>query len=459
MKKIIFMFVFTLICLIGIQKNIFAEDKEESIDDSAFHYFTHDYKYPNFVYSYLKNDSTDTDRYVSMYDEGGIIYLRKGTNGDYLQLIYMSDIGPAHSTEMQYASNDSPTYKNVGSTFTKKNSNIVDQYCPNFSSVIAPLLKDDTTYYVSNLANINIQPDNLRFGECNYDFVIEDAEELKDWLKDPKKPDNKKLPYFYLKATAPMWAKNVEYTVTWDTTGSFVEGKEDQYACRFFVSATTSNKTGALSTGWSRRKSIKSTDINPVYFNQTAFSFTFGELQNMYPFFANFLDNEFYIGIQIVDSSNTPVDKRITFFSVVKIYEIRSSFVKTYNDIDTGDVASTEIKTEYEDGVMNYTDGRPTGQNTEENGERSSNGSSVSPSAVDAGVNNWDDTNGQQNGVNYGTSLNDLSTNLQGLVNSVSNLSGALASVFSFFPGWLLTLIAVSIGMIVVIGTIKLILR
>lgn len=278
---------------------------------------------------------------------------------------------------------------------------------------------------------------------------------------DPSNPQTGKMPYFYLKTNSNALGMKLEYTVTWETAGSFVEGKEDDYAIRFYVSSSgppvEGAQGGAYFTGWDSKKAIGNSDVYPTYFSQNAWTCTYEELEKLYLMWGSYLQQSFVLTCQIVDSNNQPVNNKYVTFRVTKKFEVDNSIEYEYGDVP-GEGSARKL-TEREEGVMNYTDDRPTGQNTTESGERSSDGSSVSPSAVDKGVNNWTPTQSQVNGVDYGTSLNDLSSNLQGLVGSISYLSTAFASIFSWFPAWLTTLIAVSLGMIVVIGTIKLILR
>ena len=265
-------------------------------------------------------------------------------------------------------------------------------------------------------------------------------------------------PYFYLKVTSPTYTPNIEYTITWDTSNSWANPQSD-YAIQVYVSKSTNDQTGDFFNSWSTKKAIKSTDQYPITLDQVAFSFTLQELRNMYLFGGGFLDHNFYIYIRVVDADTGRASSpRWKAFQVTKMYEVQSSFGQT-EGID-GEPGDKEYYTERNDqGGTDYIDGRETGDNTDGQGNQSQNGSSVSPQGSENGISNTTPTNGQENGINYGTSLNDLSSNLSGLVSTIGSLPYVMMQVLNFLPAWVVTLISVSLGMIVVIGTVKLILK
>lgn len=296
----------------------------------------------------------------------------------------------------------------------------------------------------------------------NADYTAYSSQDLYNQLlargfdpNPPRDPNLLKEPYFYLKTEGIKADSDVEYTITWDLNGSYVDPAQD-YNIQVYVSKDNRSETQNFQ-GFNDKKPIRSTDVYPCNLGGVEFSFTLSELRNMYLFGGGFLDNMFYIYIRVVDSNNIPVTNKWVWFRVAKRIEITASGQQPLNP--DGTLGDSEILTDRENGILDYTDGRPIGDNINQDGERDSNGSSVSPAGSAAGINNYTPTSSQELGINYGTSLNDLSSNLGGLVNTLSNLPTLFSILCSWLPSWLITLIAVSIGMIVVIGTAKLILR
>lgn len=295
--------------------------------------------------------------------------------------------------------------------------------------------------------------------ECNF-TVYSSADVFLETLVNnnydiPVTPPTIHDPYFYLKVTSPANTQNIEYTITWDTEDSWAQ-PEENFGIQYYVSKE-SQDGGDFVNSWANKKPINSTNQFPTPLTNIVASFTLGDLRDMYLFGGGFLDHNFYIYIRVVNLDTiTPVNNKWFAFQVTKMYEINSYFGQTENDGTIGDKTS---KSERNNGVMDYTDGRTGGDNTNQEGQRNQNGSSVSNTASGQGVTNYTPTNGQENGIDYGTSLNNLSSNLSGLVQSVSGLPNAFATLVSFMPAWVITIMAVSLGMIVVIGTIKLILR
>lgn len=298
---------------------------------------------------------------------------------------------------------------------------------------------------------------------CQYDYLFETADELREFLDEnnfnpPKPTSSTKDPYFYLKVTSPAIAQNIEYTITWETAGSYAEGKEGDYGIQVYL-AQRNNNSGFGNMNFSEKDAIKNSDTYPFWLNQIAFTFTYGDLNKLIKWYQNasFLDNSFFIFLRVVDVNNQPVNAKWYSFHIVKKYEITSS--QSYTEGQDGELSEPDNLTSYDDGTMQYEDGRPEGDNLNQDGEQNSNGSSVSPSASEEGINNYDPTNPDEANFSYGGTINNLFQNLQELVLGIQNIPSIMGTLLSFLPSWLLTLIAVSIGLFVVVGTIKLIVK
>lgn len=301
-----------------------------------------------------------------------------------------------------------------------------------------------------------------RWGLVQYDIAATSAASLRQTLEEndwaPPSSESTKDPYFYLKVTSPAIVQNIEYTITWETVGSYAEGHEGDYGIQVYLSQRNNN-SGFGNMNFSEKDAIKNSDTYPFWLNQIAFTFTYKDLNNLIKWYQNasFLDNSFFIFLRVVDSNNQPVNNRWYSFHIVKRYEITSS--QSYEENEDGELSEPENLTSYEDGTMQYEDDRPIGDNSNGEGGQNSNGSSVSPSASSEGISNVGATNPDDSNFSYGGTINNLFQNLQELVGGISQIPTIMGTLLGFLPSWLLTLIAVSIGLFVVIGTIKVIVK
>lgn len=461
-KKIIFLsFIFTFL----FSCSVFASDTNWVAG------YAHDYSgYHNWLFGYGINTNIGPEAapwYINFMksEDGVVIRNQSGEGPGYIFLSFSNKIArnwPAYNNTTNLR-NGTENVPDIGEPITGLMTQVTSQSSEPLKSIYNKFTfeEDETPLYAFSW---NTNPNDTY--EDQYDFVYNDIDSFYNARKSegfvpPRDPSNnptlKKEPYFYFKVSG---SYNPEYTITWDTHGSYAEGFENEYGIKVYVSSDTNiQDNSAWFTGWKNKKAVRQSDVYPPLLNSVAFTFTKRDLENLYTLWGGYLDHSFIISIQVVDSVGLPVNNRFTTFRITKGVELDSSSVLTYgNGIDSAPT-DTQSVSERNNGIMDYTDGRPVGQNTNQDGERNSNGSSISPAAVGNGINNYSPTQSQENGIDYGTSLSDLGTNLKGLVNSISGLSEAFAMVFTWLPSWVVTLIAVSLGMLVVIGTIKLILR
>jgi len=266
-------------------------------------------------------------------------------------------------------------------------------------------------------------------------------------------PSLGQMPYFYLKVVGPAGAHNtfmgdVEYTLTWDTTGSFITNQSDYYIQVYAWSGSDQN----FFSNWNHKKAINNTDSSPYNMGMLAFTWSYINMERLW-LMNNWSQHHFQISIRIVDANGNPVNNKWVNFGVTKMYEITSSTITTEGQDGTPN-QNTEIIGQRENGVFDYTDGRPQGDNTNEDGTQNSNGSSVSPGAAQQGINNYEPTESYGN-YNFGTSLKSLEETLTSMVQTIGQLPSLFSTVASFMPSWLISLIGVSIGMLVLIGVVK----
>lgn len=292
------------------------------------------------------------------------------------------------------------------------------------------------------------------------DFYIQSAADLymqlEDWgfeWNEPNMPSNDE-PKFYLKTAGNY--RNCEYTISWDTHGSYAAGKENQYGISVYIAqGNGENDEGGIFSFWRKKKVLNNTDISPPSLSSVAYPFTFKDVQRT-SLFSSWTENQFWLYIRVVNlSNNEPASQKWTYFLVAKQFEIVSSGIQIEGQ--DGYVGSTQVvgTRDPETGIFEYTDDRPIGENTNQDGEVNINGSSVSPQAFEEGVNNYDPTEPTTSNLGYGNSINNLSETLSSLVAMVGQVPNMISEMLSFLPAWVITLIATSIAMMVVIGVIK----
>lgn len=251
--------------------------------------------------------------------------------------------------------------------------------------------------------------------------------------------DNTEPPKFYLKTyNAYGMNKYSEYTLTWDTKGSFVEGKESDYGFKVYIAKE--NKP-------SDAKVLDSTKISPCLFSASSLVFTWQDVKDLFSFLSTSkLENRFDVFIQITDKSGKAVSDNYIHFLVIKRMEIRDS---NYIDKDGNEKKSYG---KWENGQFEYTDGRET---SAEDKKTNSNGSSTAPSS---NVKN----DGYTNVENAPSSSNIDASATKSLINSLNTIVSTLgdvpaliAKVYSWLPSEVITLIGTGIGLIVLVGIIK----
>lgn len=321
---------------------------------------------------------------------------------------------------------------------------------PEYENGFAVWWSDKTDYYVTA------------------DYYVESAAQLYMILADdgfeppePENPWSQYEPKFYLKiesatlmgmANVGVHGDKLEYTITWDTTQSYVAGREQDFGIQVAISPQNNTDNGGIFYNWKTKKFVKQTDIYPCNMATIAFPFTFGDIERLGWFGTNFLDNNFYIYVRVVNiDTNEPVTNKWTWFQVTKMFELRGSGTQT--ESGEGNLGESTSVGSWENGVFQYTDGRDPGDNTNEDGTQNSNGSSVSPQASASGINNYEPTAPEESG--FSANITNLKGSLSDMIRLVGQIPSMLAQLMLFMPSWLITLMSASIGLLLVVGIIK----
>lgn len=274
------------------------------------------------------------------------------------------------------------------------------------------------------------------------DWICTGLELLKPYLIDPEKFDpniNLIPPKFYLKTHNDNGLnKYTEYTLTWITKGSFVEGNESEYGFKVFIGKERKPLEA---------KELEATKYSPCKFTEDKLVFTWENVKDLFSFLStSSLENRFDVFIQITDKTGKAVSDNYIHFLVIKRVEIRESDYVDKN----GNIKISYGK--WENGQFKYTDGRDT---SSEDNSTNSNGSSTAPGSNVSNDNYTDISNAPSSSQIDASATSSLIKTLDTIVSSVSNVPALLAKVYAWLPYQIITLIGTAVGLIVVVGIIK----
>lgn len=319
---------------------------------------------------------------------------------------------------------------------------------PNYSNYTKEFIEKalSSYYFACNYKNYGVN-----IGDSKYEFSAQKKWSIMDFVfylivcyEQGKKPgedqqDSDNPPKFYLKTYNDYGMnKYSEYTLTWDTKDSFVDGKESDYGFKVYIG--TENKP-------SDAKVLDSTKISPCLFSASSLVFTWQDVKDLFSFLSTSkLENRFDVFIQITDKSGKAVSDNYIHFLVVKRMEIRDS---NYVDKDGNEKSSYG---KWENGQFKYTDGRDT---SSEDNSTNSNGSSTAPGSNVSNDDYTDISNAPSSSQIDASATSSLIKTLDTIVSSVSNVPALLAKVYAWLPYQIITLIGTAIGLIVVFGIIK----
>lgn len=319
---------------------------------------------------------------------------------------------------------------------------------PNYSNYTKEFIeKALSSYYFA----VNYKNYGINIGDSKFEFSAQKKWSIMDFVfyllncyekginpgEDQQDSDNP--PKFYLKTHNDYGMnKYSEYTLTWDTKDSFVDGKESDYGFKVYIG--TENKP-------SDAKVLDSTKISPCLFSASSLVFTWQDVKDLFSFLSTSkLENRFDVFIQITDKSGKVVSDNYIHFLVVKRMEIRDS---NYVDKDGNEKSSYG---KWENGQFKYTDGRDT---SSEDNSTNSNGSSTAPGSNVSNDDYTDISNAPSSSQIDASATSSLIKTLDTIVSSVSNVPALLAKVYAWLPYQIITLIGTAIGLIVVVGIIK----
>lgn len=274
------------------------------------------------------------------------------------------------------------------------------------------------------------------------DWICTGLELLKPYLIDPEKFDpniNLIPPKFYLKTHNDNGLnKYTEYTLTWITKGSFVEGNESEYGFKVFIGKERKPLEA---------KELEATKYSPCKFTEDKLVFTWENVKDLFSFLStSSLENRFDVFIQITDKTGKAVSDNYIHFLVIKRVEIRESDYVDKN----GNIKISYGK--WENGQFKYTDGRDT---SSEDNSTNSNGSSTAPGSNVSNDNYTDISNAPSSSQIDASATSSIIKTLDTIVSSVSNVPALLAKVYAWLPYQIITLIGTAVGLIVVVGIIK----
>lgn len=319
---------------------------------------------------------------------------------------------------------------------------------PNYSNYTKEFIEKalSSYYFACNYKNYGVN-----IGDSKYEFSAQKKWSIMDFVfyllncyekgikpgEDQQDSDNP--PKFYLKTHNDNGLnKYTEYTLTWLTKGSFVEGKESEYGFKVFIGKERKPLEA---------KELEATKYGPCKFTADKLVFTWENVKDLFSFLSiSSLENRFDVFIQITDKTGKAVSDNYIHFLVIKRVEIRESDYVDKN----GKIINSYGK--WENGQFKYTDGRDT---SSEDNSTNSNGSSTAPGSNVSNDDYTDISNAPSSSQIDASATSSLIKTLDTIVSSVSNVPALLAKVYAWLPYQIITLIGTAIGLIVVVGIIK----
>lgn len=319
---------------------------------------------------------------------------------------------------------------------------------PNYSNYTKEFIEKalSSYYFAANYKNYGIN-----IGDSKFEFSAQKKWSIMDFVfyllncyekgikpgEDQQDSDNP--PKFYLKTHNDNGLnKYTEYTLTWLTKGSFVEGKESEYGFKVFIGKERKPLEA---------KELEATKYSPCKFTADKLVFTWENVKDLFSFLStSSLENRFDVFIQITDKTGKAVSDNYIHFLVIKRVEIRESDYVDKN----GNIINSYGK--WENGQFKYTDGRDT---SSEDNSTNSNGSSTAPGSNVSNDDYTDISNAPSSSQIDASATSSLIKTLDTIVSSVSNVPALLAKVYAWLPYQIITLIGTAIGLIVVVGIIK----
>lgn len=251
--------------------------------------------------------------------------------------------------------------------------------------------------------------------------------------------DSDNPPKFYLKTHNDNGLnKYTEYTLTWLTKGSFVEGKESEYGFKVFIGKERKPLEA---------KELEATKYDPCKFTADKLVFTWENVKDLFSFLStSSLENRFDVFIQITDKTGKAVSDNYIHFLVIKRVEIRESDYVDKN----GNIINSYGK--WENGQFKYTDGRDT---SSEDNSTNSNGSSTAPGSNVSNDDYTDISNAPSSSQIDASATKSLINSLNTIASTLGDVPALIAKVYSWLPSEVITLIGTGIGLIVLVGIIK----
>lgn len=449
-KKTVYSILFVLTCVIGFVNPVFADTSSIV----SYYDFNSVYGVQTFKYDYAISDCSTSSRpfavefpdstkgfYISAFvEERATAKLSLTTTvvSDNRSGVNNSDFGKTNTALFWFKNKTIDGYSDINKSWY--------MYLVGLGYDTTELDKVLAQFYIlepSSNMSVDRYDSNVAFSSSNLYTIPKLFEYMKSLFDQGKKPwEDKKNdgpPKFYLKTHNDNGMnKYTEYTLTWLTKGSFVEGKESEYGFKVFIGKERKPLEA---------KELEATKYSPCKFTADKLVFTWGNVKDLFSFLStSSLENRFDVFIQITDKTGKAVSDNYIHFLVIKRVEIRESDYVDKN----GNIIISYGK--WENGQFKYTDGRET---SSEDNSTNSNGSSTAPGSNVSNDDYTDISNAPSSSQIDASATNSLIKTLDTIVSSVSNVPALLAKVYAWLPYQIITLIGTAIGLIVVVGIIK----
>ena len=461
-------FVLLTVFLFNMQALFIQEVKAEetpAYDKNWVSMSTKTWVFPDSAFDYYTNTTNPNDRVinrhfdftsgqpcvvVAKYTEGNAYY---GTPGSYSAWAICLVGENATVSPMQAGSAywDDPATMSIAGA---NNYNMINMFSDWYTVFPEWQNSDYWVYPLYNTSGV----DPSRWNNLQYDINANSASELRSYLEqhnydppDPNGTDDNTLPMLHytfdrkITAGASLPITKTKDEVTWDYTEYDVYRENPNNFIIEMVASTnwTSSETG-VGQDWPDKEDLT---MNP----SSKVTITDGGCNISQDYYSFFYED---VGQNLWATRNYTFDKIAHakgYFLYIRTKEIDGGRVSNWKvfDLRNGAVGATRVMIS-DDGQV---ESLPEGDQDEDN----YNAPSYTPDNTASTGSDPSSTN--YNGESSAASASTLMATLRSVVQDLQDLPSLLSQTLAFLPPWLITLISLSIGILVIIGVVKFILR
>ena len=456
---LVLMGFFIAYCTLLFDDVIYAEDAEPEYNKNWVSISSKNWVYPNSAFAYTVRNPNNQGEYPLNWhgdftcSQKCAVICKYDSANDIYTAYAITLKGNENSSPLNYGShNDSNGFADVNLVTVGNNNYNMQNVFTDWYTVFPEWVNSD--YWVAQLYTTQgVQ--STRWEIIQYDYAFGSAMELRQFLeqeeyepKDPNAPTDTKIPmlHYHFKQETTYGAgsiSKIKEIMSWDFTEYpiYAEDSTNYYVEMIASTWFKPSPTGIGDDIADKDKTMINDDCKVVVSNGGC-----NVAKNQYSFF--YKD----VGVNLYGTQNKSFNDLGGYYFYVRTHEVdggRVSDWKVFNMGLNGVVTQADVIYS-DDGVSSTLD-------PEDKDDDTISAPTYTPdNSTSAGS---DPSSTVYNGEGATTSFATLIANLKDMVNQLGQIPSILATVLTFLPSWLITLIALSIGLFVAIGLVKLIIK